>query len=111
MVKNLLEHLSGVAEVKSEQESNVKTRLTTNWVDRFGDNPIIKGGFFIQGLYVMRSPYPNGDLRDSHRHTGIDLDPRCMHAGIMCHAISVCIWGSLIPPYAHGHKILVQCVT
>jgi hypothetical protein len=45
MVENLLEHLSGVDELKSKQESNVITQLTTKWVDRI--TPLSRGIFII----------------------------------------------------------------
>jgi hypothetical protein len=36
-------------------------------------------------------------------HTGIDLSPR-MHTGISCHAIPVCIRGSIKSPYTYGDQ-------
>jgi hypothetical protein len=45
-LKKLFVHFSGVAAVNSEQESNLITRLTTQWVDNFGDYSIVKGANF-----------------------------------------------------------------
>ena len=49
---------------------------------------------------AMRSPYANGDLRDPHVHTGIDLD-LLIHTGITCHVIPLCIRGFAQSPYAY----------
>jgi hypothetical protein len=56
MVEHLFAHFSGVAAVNSEHKLNVITRLTTKWVDNFGDNSIVKGGNFHYSTYLPSSP-------------------------------------------------------
>ena len=53
-------------------------------------------------IFVTQHAY--GDLSDPHMHTEIKINP-CMHTGIACHAIPVCIRGSVIPICIRGSVI------
>ncbi len=52
---------------------------------------------------LIKSPYAYGDWSWFPYAYGDFIDPR-MHTGIMCHAIPVCIRGSIKSPYTYGDQ-------